>query len=93
MTDSAYQTFDFLGDSKRGGDSPKKYGQEEIGLHIDILCQEYGANFCVGFVDYLFEKYILKNNSENILIDGYALFVPDLYEEFIKRCKEHAFRV
>jgi len=48
---------------------------------------------CEEFVDFLFEKYILENKSENILLEGHLMTLNKVREQFLKRCEENKIRV
>lgn len=45
------------------------------------------------FIDYFFEKYIVKNENLNILIDGILFTHDHIYEYFLEKCKSSEFRV
>ncbi len=53
---------------------------------IDEVCME-------EFMEFFFEKYIVKNPRENIIFDGYFFMFPKALDWFLKRCSQNKYRV
>jgi len=74
---------DYLDEHK--GDNPINIGL--MGIAISKM-EEYKP-----FVDFFFEKYILENDFENILLEGHLMSLDNIRERFLARCKENKIRV
>jgi hypothetical protein len=74
---------DYLDEHKE--DNPINIGL--MGIAISKM-EEYKP-----FVDFFFEKYILENDFENILLEGHLMSLDNIRERFLARCKENKIRV
>lgn len=45
------------------------------------------------FVDFMFDEYIMKNKSENILMEGHLMSLNNIRDRFLEKCKENKVRV
>lgn len=45
------------------------------------------------FVDFFFQKYILDNDSDNILLEGHLITLENIQQYFLHKCKENKVRV
>jgi SAM-dependent methyltransferase len=72
---------------------------KEIGEFMDLLREGVCMNpklsdtCCKVFVDYFFVKYIKRNQSPNILVDGFIFTLENVYNLFLAKCKEYGYRV
>lgn len=70
----------------------KDYG-EEVTYHLDVLCQEINECCSDEWAKFVFDKYVLNNESLNIMMDGYALSMPNIYNAFVALCLQNNYRV
>jgi broad-specificity NMP kinase len=68
------------------------YGSQAI-FNIHILSAVVDRYCKEKFVELFFEKYVLKNENKNILLDGFIFSYCEIKELFLKKCHEHNIRV
>lgn len=70
-----------------------KIYKESVTYHLDILCQKINEHCGSEWAKFVFDKYVLNNESLNIMMDGYALSMPNIYNAFVALCLQNNYRV
>jgi GTPase SAR1 family protein len=68
------------------------YG-ELVTYHLDGLCRDINEYCSNEWAKFVFDKYVLNNESLNILMDGYAFSMPKIYDAFVELCLQNNYRV
>jgi len=63
-----------------------RYNLGQVAILIEKIC-------CQDFIRFLFTKYILNSEKQNIILDGFLFTLKHCKDEFFMLCKQHNIRI